>query len=93
MDPATRASLWGGVPQPLLPGYTASMALVAAGFFAYTYFLLGHIDPDKAQIAGRPRYSLFHGLAGPAYLEAFFPGLEGVPLRIQRRRWRAVRPA
>ena len=62
IDPATRAGLWGGVPQSLLPGYTASMALAATGFFAYTYFLLVHVDPDKARIAGRLRYSLFHGL-------------------------------
>jgi hypothetical protein len=69
------------------------MALVAAGFFAYTYFLLVHVDPDKAQIADRLRHSLFHGSAGPVYLDSLFPGLEGIPLRIQRRRWRAVRPA
>jgi hypothetical protein len=62
IDPATRAGLWGGVPRALLPGYTASMALAAAGFFAYTFFLLVQVDPDKARIAGRLRYSLFHGL-------------------------------
>jgi hypothetical protein len=62
IDPATRAGLWGGVPQSLLPVYTASMALAAAGFFAYTYYLLVHVDPDKALIAGRLQYSLFHGL-------------------------------
>jgi len=62
IDPATRAGLWGGVPRALLPGYTASMALAAAGFFAFTYFLLVHADPDEARIAGRLRYSLFLGV-------------------------------
>ncbi len=61
IDPATRAGLWGSVPRALLPGYTASMALTAAGFFAYTFFLLVHVDPNKARIAGRLRYSLFRG--------------------------------
>jgi hypothetical protein len=62
IDPATRAGLWGGVPPALLPGYTVSMALAAAGYFAFTYFLFFHVDPDRARIAGRFRYSLFHGL-------------------------------
>jgi len=62
IDPATRAGLWGGVPRALLPVYTASMALAAAGVFAFTYFLLVQVDPDRALIAGRLRYSLFHGL-------------------------------
>jgi hypothetical protein len=51
IDPATRAGLWGGVPPALLPGYTASMALAAAGYFAFTYFLFVHVDPDRAVLA------------------------------------------
>ena len=35
IDPATRDSLWGGVPSALLPGYTASMVLAAVGYFAF----------------------------------------------------------
>jgi hypothetical protein len=62
MDPITRAKLWGGVPQPLLPVYTVSMALAAAGFFAFTYFLLVRVDPGKVLICGRFRYRLFHAL-------------------------------
>jgi hypothetical protein len=46
----------------LLLGYTASMALAAAGFFAFTYFLVVHADLDEAPIAGRLRYSLFLGV-------------------------------
>jgi hypothetical protein len=53
--PATRAGLWGGVPPAMLPGYIVSMALAAGGYFAFTYFLFAHVDPDRAQIAGRFR--------------------------------------
>jgi len=62
IDPATRAGLWGGVPQALLPGYVASMALAAGGFFAFTYFLLVCVDPDRVRIAGGFGYGLFCGL-------------------------------
>jgi hypothetical protein len=62
IDSTARAGLWGGVPPALLPGYTASMALAAAGFFVFTYFLFVHVDPDKALIANRFPYSLFDGL-------------------------------
>ena len=76
IDPATRDSLWGGVPSALLPGYTASMVLAAVGYFAFTYFLFFHVDPDRAQIAGRFRYSLFHGL----YLLILGPSALWLPL-------------
>jgi hypothetical protein len=59
--PTTRAGLWRGVPQATLPAYTAWMALAAGGFFAFTSFLLVHVDPDKARIAGRLPYGPFHG--------------------------------
>ena len=62
VDPVTRAGLWGGVPSVFLPAYTASMVLAATGYFAFTYFLFFHVDPDRARIAGRFGYSLFHGL-------------------------------
>ena len=79
IDPATRDSLWGGVPPGLLPGYTASMVLAAAGYFAFTYFLFFHVDPDRARIAGRFRYSLFHGL----YLLILGPSALWLPLTFQ----------
>ncbi len=76
IDPTTRAGLWGGVPQALLPAYVASMALGAAGFFAYTYFLFVHADPDRVQIAGRFGYGLFHSL----YLLILIPSALWLPL-------------
>lgn len=54
-DPATQAGLWGGVPLGLLPAYVVSMAAATAGYFAFTYFLLFRVDPDRARIAGRYR--------------------------------------
>jgi len=74
--PATRAGLWGDVPRALLPGYTVSMVLAAAGFFAFTYFLFVHVDPDRARIAGRFGYGLFQGL----YLLILVPSALWLPL-------------
>lgn len=76
VDPATRAGLWGGVPRSLLPGYVVSMLLGAAGFFAFTYFLLAHVQPDRAHIAGRFGYGLFQGL----YLLILVPSALWLPL-------------
>jgi hypothetical protein len=76
IDPATQASLWGGVPQELLPAYVAFMALATAGYFAFTYFLLFRVDPDRAWIAGRFGYGLFHGL----YVMILAPSALWLPL-------------
>lgn len=62
MDPATQIGLWGDVPPALLPAYVASMVLATVGYFAFTYFLLFRVDPDRARIAGRFGYSLFSAL-------------------------------
>lgn len=76
VDPVTRAGLWGGVPQSLLPTYVVSMVLGAAGFFAFTYLLLVRVEPDRVQIAGRFGYSLFQGL----YLLILAPSALWLPL-------------
>ena len=76
LDPATRAALWGDVPAALLPAYVASMALAAAGFFAFTYFLLFPASPDEVRIAGRFGYGLFQGL----YLIVLVPSALWLPL-------------
>ncbi len=62
IDAATRMGLWGGMPAAHLPAYDASMALATAGYFAFTYFLLFRVDPDRVRIAGRLGYGLFQGL-------------------------------
>ncbi|MBN1137540.1 MAG: hypothetical protein JXM73_13210 [Anaerolineae bacterium] len=76
LDPATRAGLWGGVPQDLLPAYTLSMMLAAAGFFAFTYLLFVRVDPDRVRVAGRFGYSLFQVL----YLLILIPSALWLPL-------------
>jgi len=35
--PDTMGSLWGGVPEGLLPVYTTNMFLAAAGYFAFSF--------------------------------------------------------
>jgi hypothetical protein len=76
VDPATRADLWGGVPADLLPAYVTSMLLAAAGFFAYTSFLLFAVDPGRTRIAGRFGYGLFI----PLYALILFPSALWLPL-------------
>lgn len=60
--PDLRSGFWGGVPQTWRSVYTVSMFLAAAGYFAYTSFLLFRLDPERACIAGRVGYGLFNVL-------------------------------
>jgi hypothetical protein len=75
-DAATQSALWGGVPQALLPPYLTSMILAAAGYFAFTGFLLFGVDADKVQSAGRFGYGLFHVF----YLMILIPSALWLPL-------------
>jgi hypothetical protein len=50
--PGAGEVLWGGVPEAVQPLYTASMFLAAAGYFAFTFFILFLMDPQKAKIFG-----------------------------------------
>jgi hypothetical protein len=68
LAPATQAALWGGVPPVLLPAYVTSMALAAAGYFAFTYFLLFPADPGRGRIAGRFSYGLYLTILIPSAL-------------------------
>lgn len=63
-NPAARGALWGGIPQWLTPFYAGAMPFAAVGYFLFTSFLLFHVNPDEAVIAGRYRYRLFHALYG-----------------------------
>ena len=44
--------LWGGVSESIRLYYTAGMLLAAAGYFAFTYFLLLRMDPAMVQVFG-----------------------------------------
>jgi hypothetical protein len=68
--------LWGGVPQSIRPLYTASMFLAAAGYFAFTYFVLFRLDPDAAQVARRLGFGVFNAL----YAAILIPSALWMPL-------------
>ena len=75
-DPTILAEFWGGVPQVVRPAYAIAMLFAAAGFFAYSYYLLFCVDPDDARIAGRFGYGLFSLL----YLMILIPSALWTPL-------------
>ena len=56
---STVGAVWGGVPQALRPLYTSSMLGAAAGWFAFTYFVLFRVDPREARISERVGYAGF----------------------------------
>jgi hypothetical protein len=58
--PLARAELWGGVPEALRPLYTASMLLAAAGYFAFSFFVLFRLDPERTRVFGRFGFGAFH---------------------------------
>jgi hypothetical protein len=57
--PETRDALWGDVPRALMPYYTISMFSAAAGYLAFTYFIMFRLDPGEATVAGRFSFDLF----------------------------------
>jgi hypothetical protein len=58
---AQAGDFWGGVPDGLRPLYTVNMGLAAAGYFAFTYFLLYRLKP-AADHAGRFGFGTFNAL-------------------------------
>jgi hypothetical protein len=57
--PETRGALWGEVPKAVMPVYTGMMFAAAAGYLAFTYFILFRLDPGEVTVAGRFSYGLF----------------------------------
>jgi hypothetical protein len=45
--PARAGDFWGGVPDGLRPVYTVNMFLAAAGYFAFTFFLMCRLRPTN----------------------------------------------
>jgi hypothetical protein len=62
-NPSAGGALWGDVPPWLMPFYTGSMLTAAAGYLAFTFFILLAVNPGEARI-GRYRYRLFLFLYG-----------------------------
>jgi hypothetical protein len=50
--------LWGGVPGNLRSIYTTSMFLAAAGYFAFSTYIL-HLSPGDTMIQNQPGYRVF----------------------------------
>ena len=60
--PTTRGNAWGGVPAALKPLYITSMLLAAAGYFAFSYFILFELNPDEVLIADRFDFAVFFAI-------------------------------
>jgi hypothetical protein len=91
--PTTRGNTWGGVPEVLKPFYIASMLLAAAGYFAFTYFILFRLNPDEILIADRFNFNIFFGI----FALILVPSAMWMPLtfvmlaRPRKRLWLAIR--
>ena len=51
--PGTSDAIWGDVPAELKRWYVASMLLAAAGYFAFTYYAVFALDPERVRIGDR----------------------------------------
>lgn len=71
--------LWGGVPASIRPFYTAGMFVAAAGYLAFTYFLLFRLNPSATRVYGRPGLALFNAL----YAAILIPSALWMPLTFQ----------
>lgn len=58
---APAGDFWGGVPDGLRPLYTVNMGLAAAGYFAFTYFLMYRSKPEVHE-GGRFGVGTFNAL-------------------------------
>jgi len=74
--PRAAETLWGGVPQSIRPFYTAGMFLAAAGYFAFTYFILFRLDSKQARIYHGFGFGVFNTL----YTAILFPSALWMPL-------------
>jgi len=74
--PENKQALWGNVPQSLIPVYTISMGLAAAGYLALLLYLLLGVDPVEARIARRFSFPLFYVI----YLLILVPSVLWMPL-------------
>jgi hypothetical protein len=58
--PANRDAIWGGVPETIKPLYTLNMLFAAAGYLAFTYFIMFRLNTDNAQLANLSGYKVFY---------------------------------
>jgi len=69
-------TLWGGVSVNIRPFYTAGMFLAAAGYFAFTYFILFRIIPGEVRVFQRFGFDIFNIL----YAVILLPSALWMPL-------------
>jgi len=74
--PGAAEILWGGVPQIIRPFYTAGMFLAAAGYFAFTYFILFRLNPRDTRVFGQFGYGAFNDF----YAAILIPSALWMPL-------------
>jgi hypothetical protein len=74
--PANRDAIWGGVPEAIKPLYTANMLLAAAGYLAFTYFVMFSLNRDSAQLANLSGFKVFYIV----YALMLFPSALWMPL-------------
>lgn len=72
---AQAGDFWGGVPDGLRPLYTVNMGLAAAGYFAFTYFLMYRLKPTSG---GSERFGL--GTFNSLYVMILLPSALWMPL-------------
>ena len=58
--PANRDVIWGGVPETIKPLYTLNMLFAAAGYLAFTYFVMFSLNRDNAQLANLSGFCVFY---------------------------------
>jgi hypothetical protein len=78
VHPSTLPELWGNTPAGLLPLYTVNMLLGAAGFFAFSTFLLFRIDPEQTRIFKQSGFTSFNWI----YLGILIPSTLWTPLAL-----------
>ncbi len=76
--PNAGQALWGGVPGSIRPFYTAGMFLAAAGYFAFTYFILFRLNPNETRVFNRFPFGLFNVL----YAAILIPSALWMPLTL-----------
>ena len=73
--PALAGDFWGGVPDGLRSVYTVNMFLAAAGYFAFTFFLMYRMEPTTS---GGGRFGL--GTFNALYAMILLPSALWMPL-------------
>lgn len=84
--PDTVGELWGGIPEPLRPLYTANMFVAAAGYLIFTAALWRRVDPGRATTFAGLGFAWFNAcyaailIASALWMPLSFLALDAPPL-------------